>query len=284
MRPGTPHLVLTFEDCLAVGGHFYSTATYELSLKSIMHEFYAGTVITNTHLPTAPIYLLKTLSYYHSWMESLGDDSWKEKFAPRFDARRLAALLVCCWYVPELPPMLPPILQSQKTAEEKWHKSAEHKHDAWRAAALAVHLLDVHGEDVRVASSHVEKRLLHSASFVREELGKRLRLPVLEKVLRPFVDSVVFTSIEDLPDGAEEVATDGHSEDAGGLDMLDDVEMDELSEDEDAEGIDESGRDSDATTPDVLPMAAGEPTPSAPVVHAELTVLVGASQDMDTED
>ena len=41
--------------------------------------------------------------------------------------------MVSCWYIQVLPLRLPSILQSQKTAEEKWPKSAEHKHDAWQA-------------------------------------------------------------------------------------------------------------------------------------------------------
>ena len=188
MRPGTAHAVVTVEDCLAVGGHFYSNAAYELTLKCLMHEHYAGTEITNASHPTAPVYAMKTLGYYHSWMLSQGKDGWQGKFAPRFDAYRLASLLVLNWYAPELPPKMPYALESEKTHEERWFKSNEKAHDAWRASALARHIFESHDLDLQEQVDAIEKRFLNRARLTREGLDPRLRLKPVEKMIGPLVD------------------------------------------------------------------------------------------------
>ena len=283
MRPGTPHFVLTAEDCLSVGGHFYSTATYELTLKSVMHEFYAGNVITNTHIPTAPIYLFKTLGYYHSWMHSLVDDSWDTQFAPRFNADRLAALLVTCWYVTELPPRMPPTLQSQKSAEEKWPKSSEHKHDAWRVGALARYVFEVHEMDLKVRALCVETRFLRRAKMAREDLGKRLRLPALERIMRAFVDprlAAVLTGNEVLPDGVEALAMASDPDDMERAVRWDNRE-DESDDDEDAEGTDDS--DGTVADPGISQAHLSVPLPEEIDGHAPEMQDVPASDVLQPE-
>ena len=143
---------------------------------------------------------------------------------------------------------MPPIPSSQKTAEEKWYKSADHKHDAWRGATLARHLFEVHGLGVQMTSLSVENHLLRRAKMTRAGLGKRLRLPVLEKTLRAFVDprvAVVLAGNEGSPEGivTMEVGTDSEEERAC---THADMEVDS-TDSEDAEGSDE---DTDATTDD----------------------------------
>jgi len=65
MRPGTPHFVVTLEDCLAVGGHFFSMCTMQRTLRSLLAEHYLGNVLTNTMLETAPLILLKLFEFCH---------------------------------------------------------------------------------------------------------------------------------------------------------------------------------------------------------------------------
>ena len=61
MMPGTPHAVLTLEDSLAEGGHFYSGLQYKRTLYSILAEHFCGKYITNASHPRAPLLLFKTL-------------------------------------------------------------------------------------------------------------------------------------------------------------------------------------------------------------------------------
>ncbi len=64
MRPGTPHFVVTVEDCMAIGGHFYSKENFLATLQAIALEHCMGVSITNTEHPTAPLILFKLMNEY----------------------------------------------------------------------------------------------------------------------------------------------------------------------------------------------------------------------------
>ena len=54
MKPYTVHYVVTTEDCLAIGGHFYSSHMYTWMLSAMVVEHYIGNLVTNTshlHMP-----------------------------------------------------------------------------------------------------------------------------------------------------------------------------------------------------------------------------------------
>lgn len=59
MRPGGKHIVLTPEPCLALGGHFFSSATLFASLEAIVLEHYFGDGIVNTTHTGSPAILLR---------------------------------------------------------------------------------------------------------------------------------------------------------------------------------------------------------------------------------
>lgn len=61
MMAGTPHAVLTLEDSLAEGGHFYSGLHYRRTLYALLHEHFCGNYICNASHPKAPLVLFKTL-------------------------------------------------------------------------------------------------------------------------------------------------------------------------------------------------------------------------------
>lgn len=69
MQPGTPHFVVTVEDCLALGGHFYNKETFSSTVHSIVLEHYMGLALTNTDHPTVPLTLFKLLSEYKALMK-----------------------------------------------------------------------------------------------------------------------------------------------------------------------------------------------------------------------
>lgn len=72
MRPGTRHFVVTVEDCLAVGGHFYNRENFSATMIAIVYEHYYGNSITNTAHPSSPIILFKLLADY---ADILADDN-----------------------------------------------------------------------------------------------------------------------------------------------------------------------------------------------------------------
>jgi hypothetical protein len=59
MPPCTPHFVITTDDCLAVGGHFYNYEGVFDTMRAIVVEHYFGDAWTNTDHPSAYIILFK---------------------------------------------------------------------------------------------------------------------------------------------------------------------------------------------------------------------------------
>lgn len=78
MRPGTPHFVVTTEDCLTIGGHFYSRQNFDTSLYAMVLENRFGQGITNTDHITAPIILIRLFMYYLN--------QWNKKPSGAYDA------------------------------------------------------------------------------------------------------------------------------------------------------------------------------------------------------
>ena len=64
MRPGTVHLVVTSEHCLAAGGHFYSSVAFKRTLEALVFERYFGKYITNAEHPSSPLLIFKMLNHY----------------------------------------------------------------------------------------------------------------------------------------------------------------------------------------------------------------------------
>ena len=194
MRPGTPHAVITVKDCLSVGGHFYSTATYELSAKSWMHEYYIHPYITNSEHPSALIFGLKTLEYFKTWIDSFSDDSWKNKFPPRFNMQRLAGLIVFLYYASELPPRLLRVPDSEKTEEAKWFHSHNFNHDIWRMWGLFSYIMKKYGSSLSVEIGAVEQLFLKRGRLTREAMGTAIRGKSIEATVKPLID------LDDSPD------------------------------------------------------------------------------------
>lgn len=68
MKPAQPHFVITLNDCLAMGAHFYSAVTYADTLRGLAVEHYAGKLVTNTEHTTTPLFLFKLLdAHLEAW-------------------------------------------------------------------------------------------------------------------------------------------------------------------------------------------------------------------------
>ena len=68
MRPGTVHSVTTLQDCVAVGGHFFSLSTMKYSIYSAFHTFVASHTITNVSIDAEQQMLLRIVLFWHKAM------------------------------------------------------------------------------------------------------------------------------------------------------------------------------------------------------------------------
>lgn len=70
-RPGTIHFVVTLEqDCIALGGHYYSKSTFTNTLKAHITEHFFGTSITNNEHSECGIILFKLGVKYLEMLKS----------------------------------------------------------------------------------------------------------------------------------------------------------------------------------------------------------------------
>jgi hypothetical protein len=77
MRPGERHHVITVEDCLAIGGHFYNRENFDRTAINMIHQHFLGAVISNTEHSEAVFILLKLVHRYHELYKMKGD--WAER-------------------------------------------------------------------------------------------------------------------------------------------------------------------------------------------------------------
>ncbi len=64
MAPGTPHHVITTENSIVTGGHFFSASHYTRTLEAILFEHFVGGEATNTSHSDVHIVLFKILRKY----------------------------------------------------------------------------------------------------------------------------------------------------------------------------------------------------------------------------
>lgn len=68
MRPATPHYVVTLENSITYGRHFYSTATLLESVWGIVHSFVMGYGVTNVlHENVTRTYLHRIMAMVSSF-------------------------------------------------------------------------------------------------------------------------------------------------------------------------------------------------------------------------
>ena len=63
LAPGAIHVVLTTEDSLIAGGHFFNLETFALTLNAVVLEHFAGLAVTNANHDDACIIAFKLLWY-----------------------------------------------------------------------------------------------------------------------------------------------------------------------------------------------------------------------------
>lgn len=101
MQPGTVHFVISTEDCLAIGGHFYSPGTLDRTLMCMVFERYTAPNITNTAHTKCGALFMRMLCYLH-----VAIGSGTEEDAVWFpNDRELAHMIVITAYLDQLVPL-----------------------------------------------------------------------------------------------------------------------------------------------------------------------------------
>ena len=69
MRANTPHFVITPENSICRGGHFYASSTIQDVCYGVYHSFVSGMLVTNTEHTVASRQLLcRMLAFYHKYL------------------------------------------------------------------------------------------------------------------------------------------------------------------------------------------------------------------------
>jgi len=107
MQPGTPHFVISTEDCLAVGGHFYSAPTLDKTMMAMVFEHYVGHLTTNTAHSKCGIVFIRMLSYVHYAyrnfnVDTIGSEDEDNVWMP--STLEVAHLVVIVSYLDQLDP------------------------------------------------------------------------------------------------------------------------------------------------------------------------------------
>lgn len=79
MEPGVGHIVLSTENSLAVGGHFFNSANFLGTLKTVGIEHFIGRSVTNNDHSHSPLMLFKIAQYYLQVLQS-GDLELARKY------------------------------------------------------------------------------------------------------------------------------------------------------------------------------------------------------------
>lgn len=75
MQPGTPHHIISTEDTIAIGGHFFSTFLFSKTLEALIIEHFVAEFITNTEHTEVHIVLFKMLRKYRDGLNR-GEFLW----------------------------------------------------------------------------------------------------------------------------------------------------------------------------------------------------------------
>ncbi|KAK0434398.1 uncharacterized protein EV420DRAFT_1488665 [Desarmillaria tabescens] len=75
MRPDTHHAVLTLENCIVRGGHFYSTVTLSKTVSGWVHTCMLGYRIINVVHPELHQLLLRMMCYFHTVIGEKGPET-----------------------------------------------------------------------------------------------------------------------------------------------------------------------------------------------------------------
>ena len=155
MQAGTPHFVITLEDSMAVGGHFYNMPTMGKTLRAMVTEHFFGDTVTNTAHPMSPIGLMKLLdSLLVIFDDDDSEDQVKEEMRNTIDRRAVCDLCLIIWHLGQLQPEIPQ--NDYDFNKVYWHNTAQFKVDCGRARKLVQKL-------IKLLSTEEFKEILETA-------------------------------------------------------------------------------------------------------------------------
>ena len=133
MQPGTAHFVISTEDCLAVGGHFYSPGTLDRTMMCMVFERYVAQNITNTAHTKCGALFIRKLCYLNSAFAYANekDSLWLPT------ARELAHMIVITAYLDQLAPFEVEDL-SEDIQRDPEDDGGEHEGDVLGDVGIAV--------------------------------------------------------------------------------------------------------------------------------------------------
>ncbi|KLO10312.1 hypothetical protein SCHPADRAFT_892419 [Schizopora paradoxa] len=102
MQPGTVHFVISTEDCITVGGHFYSPATLDKTMMSLVTKRYVAPQTTNTAHSHCGVLFLRMLSYLVYVFKNDGNKGSNTVWTP--SSEQLAHIVVIASYLDQLAP------------------------------------------------------------------------------------------------------------------------------------------------------------------------------------
>lgn len=153
MHGNTPHIVISIEDCLAVGGHFYSSKSFASTLCGLVVIHYFGRMTTNDDHSDCRSILFRLLFSYLRIARCINASVSKGKwelfeengklhiFIPYLflsccfsgipNLKELASLLIAVIYMPDLTP---------NASENPWQSTPQFRHDYELAEKYATEL------------------------------------------------------------------------------------------------------------------------------------------------
>lgn len=132
MRPGTIHFVVTVEDSLCFGNHFFNRETFGATLEAVVHEHFFGRTITNTTHAESFVILFKTFDYFQHAKSKMSHslhicELETDPDVVQIDRTQFASLIFLVLYADQLHPDKP--LAEVAASKKGWHKGNQFVHD-----------------------------------------------------------------------------------------------------------------------------------------------------------
>lgn len=171
LRPGTPHFVITLEDSMAVGGHFYSMPSMKSTLRAMMLEHYFGGTVTNSAHPQSPIALVKLLDFFVDIFDPARRKDNREvrnELWSSIDRKMISYLCLTIYHLDQLEPEHPePGTHGFHT--RYWRETPEFKEDFEEAKKLTKKLVSLLSTEEFKASLETAEKEFQSMA---REMGK----------------------------------------------------------------------------------------------------------------
>lgn len=186
MQPGTPHYVITIEDALAIGGHFFNLPTMEYTLRAMLIEHFFGSSVTNIAYPQAAIALMKLVDHLVDVYDSSRHKRQVRNEVKNIKVSSVACLCVLVTHLDQLNPEEPEEGMAG-FGIDYWKDQETFKVDFEHGCKLVQDLIAVYAsEDFLKEVTQFEASLMN----VGTELANLRKEPKLKIKLRSLIRSI----------------------------------------------------------------------------------------------